>query len=196
MNGPGRPRKTSIDDAIYEAFAELMIERGFVRVTVEDVVSRAGTSKPAFYRRHRDLADVVPKLLARRHGLDSDIDTGSLAGDLHEVQKRQVQLFSDPVVMHGLIGWAAHVAADPDQAEPFVSSYLAPRRAFTRVLLDRAVVRGEIADGADPAAVADLLTGPLLMRVVLRGLPPVDDALAAHTVAAVLAVLGADPATP
>lgn len=173
MTALGRPRKPSIDLAILDAFAELVIERGYARVTVEDVVTRAGSNKPAFYRRFRDLADVVPRLLAERHGLDGDIDTGTLLGDLLEVQHRQVELFSDPAVARGLIGWAAHISAHPERAEPFVSGYLAPRRAFTQVILDRAVARGEIEPGADPAWIADLLTGPMVMRITLPGMPPV-----------------------
>lgn len=186
MTASGRPRKSSIDTAIIDAFAELVVERGYARVTVDDVVARAGSNKPAFYRRFRDLADVVPRLLAERHGLDADIDTGTLVGDLLEVQARQFALFTDPVVSGGLIGWAAHVGAHPERAEPFVSSYLAPRRAFTHVILARAVARGEIADGADPDWVADLLTGPLLMRITLPGLPPITEELVRRTVVAAL----------
>jgi len=190
MTAAGRPRKPSIDEAILDAFADLVVERGYARVTVDDVVDRAGSNKPAFYRRFRDLADVVPRLLAERHGLDADIDTGSLAGDLLEVQRRQLALFTDTAVSRGLIGWAAHVSAHPERSEPFVSSYLAPRRAFTHVILARAVARGEIRDGADPDWIADLLTGPLIMRVTLPGLPPITEELVILTVTAALDALG------
>jgi AcrR family transcriptional regulator len=190
MRQSGRPRKASVDDAILSAVAALVVEHGYTRVTIDDVVNRAGTNKPAFYRRFRNLADTVPHLLARSHGTDDDIDTGSLLGDLNEVQRRQLLLFTDPVVVRGFAGWLADVDGHPDGGAAFLQGYLAPRRAFTRVILDRAVARGEIPDRADPAWIADLLTGPLLLRVVLPGLPPADEELAAKTVEAALTSLG------
>lgn len=186
----GRPRKDVTDQRIAHAVAELVAERGYARVTVDEVVERAGTNKPAFYRRFRNLADVVPRLLASRHGTDEDIDTGSIVGDLIEVQARQQRLFVDPVVTRGLVGWLAEVGADPAQGAPFLSGYLGPRRAYTRVILDRAVERGEIPAGADPDWIADLLTGPLLMRVVLPGLPPIGDEFTMRTIHAALDALG------
>lgn len=185
----GRPRKDAIDGDILRAVAELVVERGYARVTIDEVIERAGTNKPAFYRRFRDLADVVPRLLASRHGTDEDIDTGSLVGDLVEVQRRQRDLFTDPVVTRGLLGWLAEVDAEPARATPFLAGYLGPRRAYTRVILDRAEARGEIAGGTDPGWIADLLTGPLLMRAVMPGLPPVDDELIIRTVHAALDAL-------
>jgi AcrR family transcriptional regulator len=190
MTRSGRPRNTSVDNAILEAVAALVVEFGYNRVTIDEVVTRAGTNKPAFYRRFRSLADTVPRLLAQSHGTDVDIDTGSLPGDLREVQRRQLALFTDPVVVRGFAGWLADVDTNPDAGSAFVEGYLAPRRAYTRIILDRAVGRGEIAEGADPAWIADLLTGPLIMRVVLPGLPPADEELAARTVDAALTALG------
>lgn len=190
MGRSGRPRKDAVDDDILRAVAELVVERGYARVTIDEVVARARTNKPAFYRRFRDLADVVPRLLAARHGTDEDIDTGNLVGDLVEVQRRQRDLFTDPVVTRGLVGWLAEVDTEPVRAAPFLAGYLGPRRAYTSVILGRAEARGEIPPGADPAWIADLLTGPLLMRVVMPGLPPADDLLVARTVHAVLDVLG------
>jgi AcrR family transcriptional regulator len=190
MTPAGRPRKTSVDDAILSAVAELVVEHGYNGVTIDDVVKRAGTNKPAFYRRFRSLADTVPRLLAQSHGTDDDIDTGTLPGDLREVQRRQVLLFTDPVVTRGFAGWLADVEGHPDAGAAFTEGYLAPRRAHTRVILDRAAARGEISKGANPDWIADLLTGPLLMRVVLPGLPPVDEELAARTVDAALTALG------
>lgn len=186
----GRPRKGSINDDILRAAAELIAERGYARVTVDHVVTRAGSNKPAFYRRFHDLADVVPALLASRHGTDEDIDTGTIVGDLIEVQRRQQRLFTDPVVTRGFAGWLAEVDANPERGASFLTRYLAPRRAYTQMILDRAVGRGEIAEGADPGWIADLLTGPLIMRVVMPGLPPVDGTLTAHTIHAALDTLG------
>ncbi len=195
MVRPGRPRNSSIDDDILRAMSELVVELGYARVTVDKVVARAGANKPSFYRRFQDLADVVPTLLAARHGTDEDIDSGTLVGDLCEVQHRQQRLFTDPVVVRGLAGWLADVSANPERGVPFLTGYLGPRRAYTQVILDRALRRGEIGDrgsdgSADPGWIADLLTGPLVMRVVLPGLPPIDDELTMRTVHVALDVLG------
>jgi AcrR family transcriptional regulator len=190
MNRSGRPRKPSVDDAILRAVADLVTQRGYSGVTVDEVVQRAGTNKPAFYRRFSGLADVVPRILAASHGTDVDIDTGTLRGDLLEVQRRQLLLFTDPVVTRGFAGWLADVDAHPGAGAAFVEGYLAPRREYTRVILGRAVDRGEIADDIDPAVIADLLTGPLLMHAVLPGLPPADEQLVTATIDAALAVLG------
>ena len=189
MTNRGRPRNASLDVAILDAVADLVVERGYARVTVDDVVARARTSKPAFYRRFRDLAETVPHLLAARHGLDEDIDTGSLVGDLAEAQRRQLLLFVDPVVTRGFAGWAAEMDAIPERAQPFVAGYLVPKRAQTQVILDRAVARGEIPAGADAGWIADLLTGPLLMHAVMPGLTPADAPLAMGTVHAALDAL-------
>ena len=189
MVGSGRPRKSSIDDSIVSAMATLVAERGYAAVTVDQVVARAGTNKPAFYRRFQSLADVVPQVLASRHGTDEDIDTGTLVGDLVTVQDRQKRLFTDPVVTRGFAGWLAKVNADPEVGLPFFQAYLAPRRAYTQTILDRAVNRGEIAVTVDPSWIADLLTGPLIMRAVVPGMPPIDDRLIAQTIHATLDVL-------
>ncbi|CAM3535393.1 TetR/AcrR family transcriptional regulator [Micrococcus flavus] len=185
----GRPRKDDTDERILEAFAELVVERGYARVTVDEVAARAGTNKPAFYRRFHNLADLVPRLLASRHGTDEDINTGTLVGDLIEVQHRQRRLFTDPVVIRGFAGWIAEVDANPSEGAPFLSDYLGPRRTYTRVIVDRAAERGEIVACADSGWIADLLTGPLLMRAVLPGLPSIDETFTAHTIHAALDAL-------
>ncbi|MDN5573012.1 MAG: TetR/AcrR family transcriptional regulator [Micrococcales bacterium] len=189
MDQRGRPRNAVIDRRIIDAFAALVEERGFAHVTVDTVVERAGSNKPAFYRRFGSLAALVPALLASRHGTDEDIDTGSLVGDLLEVQERQRELFTDPPIARGLAGWASEADADPSLGTPFVDGYLAPRRAYTSVILGRAVARGEISAGADPDWIADLLTGPLLMRAVLPGMPCIDRRLVLRTVHAALDAL-------
>lgn len=190
MTRIGRPREAGIDLRIVEAVAELAPRYGYSGLTVERIVKHARTSKPAFYRRFRGIADVVPLVLGTNFGDDSDVDTGTLAGDLLEIQIRQSELFNHPLTRSVLAGFLDHLAAHPDDAKPFVEGYLAPRRAYTSVLLARAVERGEISEGEDPAYVADLLTGPVLMRGLMPAMPPIDEELIRRTVTTTLNEVG------
>ena len=71
MKSTGRPRVTEIDARIIQAASELVVEHGYSQVTVGQVIERAETSKPAFYRRFRGLADVVPHALT---ALDHEVE--------------------------------------------------------------------------------------------------------------------------
>lgn len=182
MTNPGRPRNTETDARIIQAASELVIEHGYSQVTVDQVVDRAGTNKPAFYRRFRRLADVVPlALLALNQDLD-DIDTESLVKDLAEFQRRQRLLFSAPLITRGLPGWLAEVSSTPDHAMPFIKQFQAPRRETLRSIVQRATTRGEITPPINVEWVTDVLTAPLMMRAIIPGLPRIDDRLVRQSV--------------
>lgn len=182
MTNPGRPRNTETDARIIQAASELVIEHGYSQVTVDQVVDRAGTNKPAFYRRFRRLADVVPlALLALNQDLD-DIDTESLVKDLAEFQRRQRLLFSAPLITRGLPGWLAEVSSTPDHAMPFIKQFQAPRRETLRSIVQRATTRGEITPPINVEWVTDVLTAPLMMRAIIPGLPHIDDRLVRQSV--------------
>ena len=182
MTNPGRPRNTETDARIIQAASELVIEHGYSQVTVDQVVDRAGTNKPAFYRRFRRLADVVPlALLALNQDLD-DIDTESLVKDLAEFQRRQRLLFSAPLITRGLPGWLAEVSSTPDRAMPFIKQFQAPRRETLRSIVQRATTRGEITPPINVEWVTDVLTAPLMMRAIIPGLPHIDDRLVRQSV--------------
>ncbi len=189
MTNLGRPRNTETDARLIQAASELVIEHGYSQVTVDQVVERAGTNKPAFYRRFRRLADVVPHaLMALDYDLD-DIDTGSLVKDLAEFQRRQRLLFSAPLIIRGLPGWLAEVSTTPDHAMPFVKQFQAPRRKALRSIVQRAATRGEIDIPSDVEWITDILTAPLMMRAIIPGLPRIDDSLIGQSVHAALDAL-------
>lgn len=186
----GRPRSADIDRRILEVVAELAVEVGYSRVTVEEIARRAGTSKPAFYRRFPDIASTVPILLATRFGTDNDVDTGSVVTDFLEIQIRQCELFNDPLTKSALPGYIDAISTRPEAGIPFMQGYLAPRRAYTRVVLDKGRERGEIEHYEDSDYIADLLTGPVIMRGFLPGLPPVDAYLIRKTMDTTLDEIG------
>jgi len=64
-------------------------------------------------------------------------------------------------------------------------SFVADRRVPTRSVLERGRARGEIGADVDIDLCIDLLTGPVLYRLLFSG-SPVDDSLIADTIDLVL----------
>ena len=67
----GRPRDGQIDDAVLRATVELLERDGYLQLTIANVAERAGTTKPAIYRRWPTKAHLVheavfPAQAARR----------------------------------------------------------------------------------------------------------------------------------
>ncbi|NVM97746.1 TetR/AcrR family transcriptional regulator [Arthrobacter sp. SDTb3-6] len=188
----GRPRNTELDAALLDAAEALLLERGFSAITVEAVSTRAGTTRPAFYRRFDGIPQLVLSLLLHRFAIDLDrlIDHGNLPADLEAIQRDQVELFANPLVSRSLAGFLDAVQMDADLRAVFVQEFLAPRRYGAGVIIRRSVARGEIPENPDVEWACDLLTGPLLMRALLPGLSGLDDALISQTVSSTLHTLG------
>lgn len=184
----GRPRAEALDTGILDATAELITADGYQAATIEAIARKAGTTRPAVYRRHGSRGHLVVAAIARRFGLDPVRDTGSLRGDLLSVQLAQLKFFTDPLVKRALPGLLEETSRDPDLSEQFLDEFVRPRRESTARSLQRAVQRGEIADGFDAEWICDLLTGPMLMRSFLPT-GPIDENLANQTVDAALAAL-------
>ncbi|WP_280459144.1 TetR/AcrR family transcriptional regulator [Nocardia carnea] len=187
----GRPRDTRLDSALLAATADLIAERGYTAVTLQAVADAAGTSRPALYRRYSHLADLVVSMLMQRFGLAPGAeDLGGIEAELLAIQQHQRELFNDVVMRRALPGLIADLARSPEVAQRFHEQFLEPRRRSTASILERAVVRGEIAAGTDPEWLCDLITGPLLMRALVPALPPIDAELVRLTVRSALDAVG------
>lgn len=185
----GRPRAEALDNSILSAASELVRGEGYQAASIEAIARRAGTTRPAVYRRHGSRGLVVIAAMARRFGLDPAPDTGSLRGDLLAVQIEQLKFFTDPLVSGALSGLLDEASRDPEVGSRFFADFVAPRRESTARALQRAVDRGEIRSGFDTDWICDLLTGPLLMRTFLPT-GPINERLAQQTVDAALSALG------
>ncbi|AXT85899.1 TetR family transcriptional regulator [Aeromicrobium sp. A1-2] len=190
VNAFGRPRDARLDRALLDATCALLAEHGYAGTTIDAVARLAGTTKPALYRRHRNRAELVIDALVDRFGDDPTHDTGTLRGDLLDLQQHQLVLFGDPVLRGAVGGLLDELGTSSAAATAFVERFLTPRRAATARLLERAGLRGEIEPCEDTEWICDLITGPLMMRALLPGLPPLDQHLVEQSVDAALAVLG------
>ena len=162
-----------------------VLERsGYRGLTVEEVARRAGTTKPAVYRRWSNRQRLVLAAFALRLGDVRAPDTHCTLCDLDECLKLFVAAYRrmPPEVIGPLY---ADCASDPDLRAEFMATLFDPPREAVKETLDRAHGRGDLRDDVDRDLILDLL-GSLVHYRVLFGHAATTDAEIERAVEALL----------
>ena len=162
----GRPRSEEAHKAILDATLALLVEVGFSALTVEGVATRAGVGKATIYRRWPSKLPLVIEAFGQLPGLQ-EVDTGDLADDLKKMLRNYLQLFNSTPLATVLPSLAGERAHNTDLAvfDPVMEDR---RRPLMRVL-QRGVERGELPADLDLDAAADLIVGPIAVRLFFTG---------------------------
>ncbi len=163
----GRPRSLEAHRAILDATLELLSEVGFSALTVEGVASRAGVGKATIYRRWPSKLPLVIEAFTELPGLE-DVDTGDLAADLKEMLKSYLRVFNATPLAQVIPSLAGERAHNPELSALFDPVIRGRRQPLRRRLL-RAVERGELPRGLDVDLAADLMVGPIAVRLFFTG---------------------------
>lgn len=176
----GRPRNPQIDAAVLRAAADLVVEVGYADLTIAAIAERAGTSKPAIYRRWPSKAHLVHEAaFPDGEGLSLP-DTGSLRDDLAEMLRRTAAAFADPVARALTPGLMAEIAADPTLHPALLERFGGVWKGFgDRIVI--AAEHGEVRAGVDPDLLIETITGAVLMRLMLRSPDQLDESWVAET---------------
>jgi AcrR family transcriptional regulator len=189
----GRPRSERAHQAILDAANELLEERGFVDLTIDEVALRAGVSKATIYRRWPTKGTLVFEAFSADFlSRQPSVDTGSLRGDLLAALRAWIRVVKGTVKGRTLVGLIAEVQRDPELAEIWREQFIGPVRAQRLILVDRAKERGEIPPDTDPELVLDLVYGGPYHRLLQTHLP-LSDRFAQSVVDTVVAGLQANP---
>ncbi|CAM3382975.1 TetR/AcrR family transcriptional regulator [Streptomyces albus] len=131
---------------LYDAVLDLLREVGYDALTMDAVAAATHSSKATLYRQWGSKPQLVARAL--KHGKPGPscavADTGSLRGDLLETVVHAFddsRIEQDAALMRG-VGRAAH--DNPELLAALRELLIEPSIAELRVLLDRAVARGEI----------------------------------------------------
>jgi AcrR family transcriptional regulator len=167
----GRPRSTDADVAILTAAIEALGEVGYTHLSIEDVAARAGVSKSTIYRRYPSkISLVVAAATHNREILRSKIDTGSFRGDLIAMTNLAGDLLVGSIWGRILPGVLADAADDAEVAAA-VREFFTWRQVEIAAAVSRAIARGEVRAGTDSELVFELSSGPILVRLMVTGLP-------------------------
>jgi AcrR family transcriptional regulator len=190
----GRPRSEQADRAILAAAAEILAERGIGGMSFEEVAARSGVAKTTIYRRWTSRgALALDAFLADFLRQQPPPDTGTLRGDLLAALRawiRSVTRTSAGPVLAGLI---AEAQSDPELAAAWRTRVVQRLRDQHKVMLGRAISRGEIPADTDEEVVLDALFGAAYHRL-LQGHQPLTDRFARRVVD--LVADGIMPRTP
>jgi AcrR family transcriptional regulator len=160
----GRPRDPDVDRKIAQAALDLFGEAGWAGFAMETVARRAGVGKASLYLRWSSkealLADAVTLRMARV----TDVDTGTLRGDLTELAVQMLDLYAGPASRA-----AMRLNLEADAIPGVAEHYEGIRRSqvlAARAMVRRGIARGELAPDAPVTLLLDTLAGGAMMHVL------------------------------
>jgi AcrR family transcriptional regulator len=160
-------------DAIAATLAELA-ESGYSALSLENVARRAGVHKTTLYRRWGTREELVLETMLDRAAQRVSVpDTGSLRQDLLELARTAAANAATPEVA----AMARAVAAQAPHDQRLAAAnrrFWDERLELDRVIVERAIERGEVAIATDPHRVIEFVLGPIHLRLLLTG-EPIDD---------------------
>ena len=189
----GRKRDHTRDPEILDAALAVLAESGYDAMTMDMVATRAKAGKATLYRRWPSKAELVIEAVACMKQAQSSLsempDTGTLRGDLvalirpHSLEdsERKMQ------VMGGLVSM---LSRDPGLAEAVNEAITEPRARLNRLLMERAIERGEIRADADLDTIAHIGPSMTAYRTLVQRKPVDRDFLIGIIDGVVLPALG------
>ena len=170
----GRPRDTDLDHAIVTATQRLLGEVGYEALSIAAVAERAGTTRPAVYRRYGDKAGLA---IAAISALATALSPEP-GDDAFEDLVAELSSFRKGIT--GVNGLALAAVALSDATDEGVRSayqaeVVAPRRARIGAIIERAADDGTLrAEAADRRVAVTMCTGSWYAFALAGETPPRD----------------------
>ncbi|MGW5876640.1 TetR/AcrR family transcriptional regulator [Nocardiopsis terrae] len=166
-----RRRSQRARNAILDAAAELLGEVGYSKLTMEAIAARARVGKQTIYRWWPSKAAVVFDVFTRLTGATAGAplpDTGDLAADLKTVFRATADEFADPETDRTTRAFTAEIQHDEELARAVTERLVEPNNRAVRDRLSSGRAVGQIAPDADLELAAEMLSGPINHRWLLR----------------------------
>jgi len=168
-----RPRDATIDAAVLEAALEELRTQGYAGFSLSAVATRAGTTRPALYRRWSGKEALVIDAVAHLADTAAPERTGDTFADLVAELEDFRHCICEAAALP-LAGLVMGGELDAGVVAAYRERVVAPRRSRLRGLLEEGVATGALDADADLAVAGGLLTGSWY-ALALAGAAPPDD---------------------
>jgi AcrR family transcriptional regulator len=174
--GP-RGRGPKVRAAVLAAALAELAERGCAALTVEGVARRAGVHKTTVYRRWPDRESLVVDALTDLIAVEVPVpDSGDVATDLRALARALVRWLTSPSGQAVLAAVVSDTLRVPEVAA-VKRRFFEDRFRRAEPVVARAVARGELPPGTDPAEVVKALIAPIYLRLLITA-EPIDEGTA------------------
>lgn len=154
---PGRPRDDQVDHRIADAAVELFGQKGWASFSIEAVARLAGVGKASVYLRWRNKEELLVEALKLRMGRISDVDTGTVRGDLVALVRQLLALYAGDRGQAALrLGIEARrIPGLAERYQEMAQSQILAARAIVR----RGIQRGELPEDTSVTFLLDAVCG-------------------------------------
>lgn len=153
--------------SLLEATAEILAEEGIGAVSVEAVARRSGVAKTTLYRHFGGIDGLVFAAVGASVSANPGPDTGSLLGDLREIQRHYLEVARSRLNRELFAWMLTRAMHSPEAAALFRRARIQPRGP-TVVALQRAIARGELPPTTNIELAMHLIQGPLISRRIVE----------------------------
>ena len=173
--GGGRPRSASIHKAILKAAVDLVLERGFKQISMDDIATRAEVGRMTIYRRWCNKAAIIMDAFVAR--VDPEtlfVPAGNFTESIRLQMRSMAKLFrgKDGALMRTLL---AEAQFDARLATELRDRWTMPRRKMAIAYFRQGIRDGFLKADVDPNVMIDLLYAPLYYRLQM-GTGPLSEA--------------------
>ncbi len=158
--------------AVLDAAADLLEQRGYSGFTIDEVSRRCGVSKATIYKHWRSgYAVAIEAYGDRVTSLVPVRSTGNTVADLTDQVVRLARFYRSP--RGRVIAQLLAAGMDTSEGTSLVrEKFFAPRRNDTLTLIETGMANGQLRPDLDVNLANDLMFGAIVFRL-FNGLPPI-----------------------
>lgn len=164
MVSSGRPRDPEVDRRIARAALDLFGDAGWAGFAMETVARRAGVGKASLYLRWNSKEALLTDALTASLPHVSDVDTGTLHGDLVELATQILDVYAGPS-SRAALRLMLEAATIPGIAEHYSATRKAQIEA-ARGIVRRGIARGELPAATSVTLLLDTVIGGAMMHAL------------------------------
>ena len=172
----GRPRSRTADQAILDAAIAVLAEVGVNGITMSSVVTRSRVARATVYRRYPTREALISAALAQVKGREPFVLTGDLEADIAMGATWAAAVLAEARFQRYLPLFVTEALRGPAAARNVIARVAPNHGAIAREYRERAADAGLRTD-IDPALIADMVQGTMMMRLLSTGVPPNADAV-------------------
>jgi AcrR family transcriptional regulator len=163
--------------SILDATIKILRKDGYAGLTLDKVAALAKSSKATIYRRWPAKEHLVFAVLDRLPPLEP-VDSGNLLDELLQMHAKAARTVEADSMREILAMLPGEAAVNPELRNS-MRLFEEKRRNPMRIVLDRAISRGELPRGADVELAIDFIQGSMMIRGYLLGQPLYPDWMSA-----------------